>query len=198
MKIKSLQNILSSYPKEVIINKCFSKEISHLSEKEYQELIEESEDTKKIIKDGYERAINELLSLTPPPRKEQHTIEILYYSNENDPFVEVCLRNDYFVQKPPDRQKYRPWGGNENDKHDHPTGHYNVNWIGYQDYLQLDKAKRSQLLTKKISIDPLAWEICSKSYLNVCVEILYELVFYGFTEKESIEFWNETSKTWDK
>jgi len=97
-------------------------------------------------------------------------------------YIDASLLNLDF-EGHPDRS-LEAWGGKSEDKNDCPEGCYNCNYEGYQEYYGIGNTSWGSLLNSEI-VDTL-----NLSNENLLAEILWEITFYGFEEKEQTEFWD--------
>jgi hypothetical protein len=91
-------------------------------------------------------------------------------SYDKKKFLNVYLRNPKYINPP---KGLSPWGGKNP-----PKGCYNVNLDKYSPTFSAGFTSWSKLIDNSIDI-----EECSVTLERVVAEILWELTFYGWTEK---------------
>ena len=98
-------------------------------------------------------------------------------------YVDVSLLNPRYV-KP--ALGLNPWGGGPGKKV--PAGHYNCNSVKHNKRFAFGSTKWSELIDTEV--------INNTKYSNEAVlgEILWELTFYGWSEKKVKKTWNGISK----
>lgn len=145
---------------------------------------------------GFHEKIFESLKEKLPMAKpeEQDTLEVQLVEDEYGESIEVVLLNSRYVCEP--EEGLEIWGGNSEDKDDCPDGSYNVNWYGYQKYYGITGLNRDKLLLNKVVITDEAWKYITevhpdKEIEHIVFSIVLELTFYGFTESECQDFWDE-------
>lgn len=130
--------------------------------------------------DVYSNVVKELLS---KPKTKAYVYKFLVEEVEDwfdkTLYVDVSLLNPRYVA--PDFN-LKPWSGSRGQKV--PPGHYNCNLSKYNRRLAFGTTSWSRLIDTPV--------INRTSYCNEYVlgEILWELTFYGWTEKK-------VKKTWD-
>jgi hypothetical protein len=93
--------------------------------------------------------------------------ELDWYDNHT--YIDVCFLNNRYVAPP----KYaKPWGGKNP-----PKGHYNCNLSKYNKVFAMGFTAWSKLIDTPIVNEA---ELSSE---ELAAEILWELTFYGWTEK---------------
>ena len=90
-------------------------------------------------------------------------------------FFDVYLRNPKYI-KPP--KGLLPWGGKNP-----PKGHYNVNLYKYSPTFSAGFTSWRKLIDNSIDIAE-----CSGTLERIVAEILWEITFYGWTEKSINSF----------
>lgn len=150
---------------------------------------------------AYVEAISEILTMKPAAKQSTLFVELRKADvlNEED-YINVNIINPDFVTEPDADIKLGllPWGGNDEDRADCPEGHYNVNWRGFQRYYALSGLNRSEIIEAPIEVSDEAYEYLERNFERIIAEIIYELTFYGYTEKSSTEFWDKLTAEADE
>jgi hypothetical protein len=132
---------------------------------------------------AYKRVVAELLS---KPFTRAYHMHILVYEAEDvvdhSKYADVCLLNFRYVDPP---VGFKPWGGNKNL----PPNHYNCNLVKYNRTFGLDGTPWSKIIDTPIVNEG------GYSLEKTVAEILWELTFYGWTEKKSLARMEEIKKT---
>lgn len=133
---------------------------------------------------AYSHVIAELLAIpSSKPSKYpicvKHTIDPF----NNEKYIEVCLFNPKYVAPDP---SLKPWGGTKGKKI--PKGYYDCNADKHNEYFGFGMEKWSKVIDA-----PIIDEIKLGSH-ELAAEILWELTFYGWTDKSREEFRSELDK----
>lgn len=136
-------------------------------------------------KDGYEICLDELISFSSCERPSTIYVDYIKCDFSDDWYFKVNILNPDFVR---DYPKGIAWGGREDEEFDCPHGKFNVNWKGYQKLYAISGTERANFAFSEIEISEAAW-LKSSNVGFLLAEIIWELTFNGFTEKESEEFW---------
>lgn len=140
--------------------------------------------------DAYKNVIIQMM--LKPVKKAQMPLHVSY---ENDSFGDengmmyyhVCFLNPKY-EAPPKGAK--PWGGSN-----HPDGYYNVNLKKYNQYFAVVGNDWTQL----VNADVVVAESATNAANEVLVaEILWEITFYGFSEKKADQFFKNLNKSLKK
>ncbi len=101
---------------------------------------------------------------------------------DKTPFIDVCFLNPNYVAP---KKGLLPWGGTPV-----PKGHYNCNDKKHNQYYGFGYSQWSKIIDTRIIRENV------KVPFYVCLaEILYEMTFHGFTEKEVNKFNDNLSKS---
>ena len=100
-------------------------------------------------------------------------------------FIDVCFLNPNYVAP---KKGLKPWGGKNP-----PKGHYNCNAKKHNQYYGFGYSEWSKIIDTKVIREDI------KIPFYVCLaEILYEMTFHGFTEKEVNTFNKKLCKSLTK
>jgi hypothetical protein len=128
--------------------------------------------TLKQTTDAYTPVVHELI-LKPKARKYSMSILVKMSEDWFDKhlYPDVCFLNPKYVAPP---KGYKPWGGTKNM----PPKHYNCNANKHNKTFAMGFTPWSKLIDTPI--------VNEAGYANesVLAEILWELTFYGWTEKK--------------
>lgn len=94
-------------------------------------------------------------------------------------YIDVSLLNPRYVEP---AAGLKPWGGGPGQKI--PEGHYNCNAVKHNKHFAFGSVKWSEIIDTPVINDT------DRSNEQILGEILWELTFYGWTEKR-------VKKTWD-
>jgi len=142
--------------------------------------------TRKVILEdttkAYSNVIEELKSKKPSkPNDFPIIIKIVKDFIDKKPFVDVCLLNPNYVAP---KRGLLPWGGKNP-----PKGHYNCNDSKHNQYYAFGYSSWNDVIDTKIIVK--TRKLKPWQYLG---DILWELTWHGFTEKDSQKF-NKDLKT---
>jgi len=120
---------------------------------------------------SYRKVVNELLD--KPQTRKYHLPILVKWSEDwydHHKYPDVCFLNPKHVAPP---KGYKPWGGNKNM----PPKHYNCNLNKYNKTFAMGFTSWSKIIDTPVVNDG------EFSYEQLAAEILWELTFYGWTEK---------------
>jgi hypothetical protein len=136
--------------------------------------VESKQDTPTLKQtiDAYTPVIHELM-LKPKARKYSMSILVRMYKDLFDKhfYPDVCFLNPKYVAPP---EGHKPWGGNKNM----PSKHYNCNLNKHNEIFAMGFTPWSKI------IDTPVVNRGGFSNEQLLAEILWELTFYGWTEKK--------------
>jgi len=147
--------------------KCGVYEYLYKKDKSY---IKKSErPTLEQVALSYSRVINELLTLkyNTPDKMSLY----LHKVKSDEVFIEVCLLNHNY--EPPEKG-LKPWGGDPV-----PAGHYNYNLDKHNKFFSIGPADWNKYIDT-----PVINKVKNLSLEGQVAEILWELTFWGFTNKQ--------------
>lgn len=142
---------------------------------------------------SYSPVIDELLS-KPKVRAYKMPLCVRYQKDwmdeKADPYIEVVLLNEKFVAP---AKGLKPWGCRKGEKP--PKGYYNVNDNKHSKYFAFGWEPWSKIVDTPIILEDKAKKL---SDVAVVAEILWELTFYGWTEKSCEDKKNDITESMDK
>jgi len=128
--------------------------------------------TLKQITSAYSKVVNELLTLKHnKPDEMSICVKSAKSFGTYENYIEVCLLNHNY-EKP--NKGLKPWGGEPL-----PQGHYNCNLDKYNKFFSIGPADWNKYIDT-----PIINKVKNLSLEGQVAEILYELTFWGFTNKQ--------------
>ena len=175
----------------------------------YRYLAEKDNSDENSSKNAYSKVVEKLISFTEVSTKTKilvnYKIDLMLDYLKNNPdkrtqydstdiedykYIDVSLTNPNFEHLPD--YSLKPWGGSSDSKNDCPDGYYNVNYDGYQKFFAVGNVNWGEFSNMEV-----VSEIGVPDHV-IAAEILWELTFYGFSEKDQDEFWDGLKKSTQK
>jgi hypothetical protein len=159
-------------------------------EEVYRQLREQH--AKADLKDstkGYVKVVTALLALPVSQPPDANPITIENYKEGEETYYHVGLRNLTFVEPP---KGLEPWGCQKGEKA--PEGHFNVNDDRYSPSFGIGLSPRNTLIDREMLIE--APEL-KDNPVRALAELLWEITFYGFDDKEIEAVCTDLKKTVD-
>lgn len=139
----------------------------------------------QITIDAYTKVVKELLGKkkTKPFKYKFYVSEDVDCFDKKQKHVNVSLFNPRYVAP---AKGLKPWGSSRGEKV--PEGYYNCNSNRHNKFFAFGSTKWSELIDTEI--------INTTQYSNerILAEILWELTFYGWSEKKVEQTWKGISK----
>jgi hypothetical protein len=138
-------------------------------------------------KNAYQNVIIQMMMLGT--KKAAMPLHISYvkesFGGIDESYYHVDFLNPKYEEPP---QNYKPWGGTNP-----PDGHYNVNLNKYNKFFAIMGSNRNQLIDAPVIVDQ---SVIDTNITNeqIVAEILWEITFYGFSEKKTEKFLNNLKK----
>ena len=172
MKNKTLRQLISSINDPLNLTTVYD----HLFKKDCDMISHHTPDLEWTTK-AYGMVMNELLS-KKKARPHQYSIYVSKVDDmgTSEPYIDVCLFNK--KGKSPPKGKL-PWGGKNYPR----KTHYNVNSRTYNQFYAFGNTRWSKIIDAAIIN-----KVKELDDTQLLAEILWELTFNGFTEKECEKF----------
>ena len=133
-------------------------------------------------KEGYSMVLDKLLSFGEWTWfRDKYTVwfnvmdELFPEEGESPVYIDVCLRNKNYIIP---TEGLKPWGGKCEDRYDSPEGHYNVNWVDYNQRASTSMPWRI-LVNLEVEFDE---SVNGYELEKLLSEFLWEVTFDGFDE----------------
>lgn len=131
---------------------------------------------------AYQNVIIQLMMLAPN-KKATMPLHISYvnesFEGVDESYYSVNLLNTKYEEPP---KNHAPWGGTNP-----PVGHYNINLSKYNKYFAVIGTPWNNLIDADVIVDSSAIDT-NITNEQMIAEILWEITFYGFSEKKQIDF----------
>jgi len=134
-----------------------------------------------------------IIQMMMKPIKKLKAAMPLYVSYEkeevegnDESYYSVFLLNLNYEEPPKDR---KPWAGSN-----HPEGYYNFNLNKYNKFFAVLGSNWTQLINSNVIVDQSAIDT-SVTNEQLVAEILWEITFYGYSEKKVNRFVNTLGKS---
>jgi hypothetical protein len=135
---------------------------------------------------------NVIVQMMLKPIKKSKSAMPLYVSYQKEVFegndesyYSVSFLNLKYEEPPKD---CKPWGGNN-----HPEGYYNCNLNKYNKFFAVVGNNWTQLINSTVMVDQSALDT-NITNEQLIAEILWEITFYGYSEKKADQFVKNLNK----
>lgn len=108
------------------------------------------------------------------------------FEGKDESYYSVSFLNLKYEEPPKDRM---PWGGTN-----HPEGYYNINLNKYNKFFAVAGNNWTQLVNSTVIVDQSAIDT-DVTNEQLVAEILWEITFYGYTEKKADQFVKKLNKS---
>jgi hypothetical protein len=171
----TLRELIKTADLELVFN--------HINDKDNGYITEEKVPIKRTV-DAYSKVVKELLSKKKVrPYVYKIVVNELKEVHDGEMYIDVCLLNPRYVAPTPG---LKPWGGKRGEKI--PKGYYNCNLTKHNDRFAIGAIGWSKLIDTHI-INKTIY-----SDERILAEILWELTFYGWSEKKVKNTWKDIDK----
>lgn len=156
----------------IAVDRGLDQVFRYIWKKDQKNAVKCDRPTLNAVKNSYSSVVTELIS---KPKTRSYTlplcVRICKDFFDKTEFVEVCFWNPKYVAP---KKGLKPWGGKP------PKGYYNCNLSKHNKYFSLAWVPWSKLIDTPIFVEGKATKLPLFAILG---EILWELTFYGWTEK---------------
>lgn len=140
--------------------------------------------------DAYKGVIIQMLLKPIKKTKAAMPLYVSYqkeeYDGSDESYYNVSFLNLKYEEPP---KNHKPWGGSN-----HPEGYYNCNLNKYNKFFAVIGSNWNQLINADVILDQSAIDT-NITNEQLVAEILWEITFFGFTEKKVKKFVDDINKS---